>query len=201
MLAFNRKAAEEIGKKIAAVLGLPTFPNARNFHSLAFQLVQPPSRILYDRSDEPFARDLSQFIQNVLRQIWNPAFQAHMYLVFRAELQELERTGSLLDGSDYLTFRRNLSHITLAGEYVKSQGVFPLIHPYFTLFRLFGDSEQQILEDERRLFYVARTRAKEQVWFLTETDRESDFVRELMGTEMPNQSIHLTGKPRRVPGI
>jgi superfamily I DNA/RNA helicase len=78
---------------------------------------------------------------------------------------------------------------------------FPLIHSDFTLFRLFGDSEQQILEDERRLFYVALTRAKEQVWFLTETDRESDFVREIMGTEMPNQSVHLTGSSPRVPGM
>jgi DNA helicase-4 len=78
---------------------------------------------------------------------------------------------------------------------------FPLIHPDFTLFRLFGDSEQQLLEDERRLFYVALTRAKEQVWFLTETDRESDFVREIMGTEMPNQSVHLTASSPRVPGM
>jgi superfamily I DNA/RNA helicase len=78
---------------------------------------------------------------------------------------------------------------------------FPLIHPDFTLFRLFGDSEQQILEDERRLFYVALTRAKEQVWFLTETDRESDFVREIMGAEIPNQGIQLTKSLRRVPGM
>jgi DNA helicase-4 len=120
VLAFNRKAAQEIGEKIAADLRLPAFPNARTFHSLAFQLVESRSRILYDRSDEPFASDLSQFIQKVLRRTWNPAFQAQMYRVFRKELQELERTGSLLDDSDYCAFRRNLLHITLAGEYVKS---------------------------------------------------------------------------------
>jgi len=45
-----------------------------------------------------------------------------MYQVFRAELQELAGTGSLLDDRDFLTFRRNLSHITLVGEYVKSRG-------------------------------------------------------------------------------
>ena len=56
VLAFNRKAAQEIRKKIAADLDLPTFPNARTFHSLAFQLVTPTSRILYDKSDEPFAQ-------------------------------------------------------------------------------------------------------------------------------------------------
>ena len=61
------------------------------------------------------------------------------------------------------------------------QGAFPLVHPDYVLFGLFGDTEQQVLEDERRLFYVAATRAREQVWFLTETDRESDFVQELMG--------------------
>jgi DNA helicase IV len=122
VLAFNRKAAEKIGKEIATDLGLLTFANARTFHSLAFQLVQPTSKILYDRSDELFAGELSQFVQHVLRRIWNPAFQAQMYLVFRAELQELERTGSLLDDRDFLTFRRSLSHVTLAGEYVKSQG-------------------------------------------------------------------------------
>jgi DNA helicase-4 len=75
------------------------------------------------------------------------------------------------------------------------QGAFPLVHPDYVLFKLFGDSEQQILDDERRLFYVVVTRAKEQVWFLTETDRESDFVSALMGTMEPNKSIHRTGYP------
>jgi DNA helicase-4 len=78
---------------------------------------------------------------------------------------------------------------------------FRLIHPDFMLFRLFGDSEQQILEDERRLFDVALTRAKDRVWFLTATDRESDFVKEFMETEMPIQSIHLTESSRQVPGM
>ena len=76
------------------------------------------------------------------------------------------------------------------------QGAFPLVHPDYVLFRLFGDSEQQILDDERRLFYVAVTRAKEQVWFLTETDCESDFVSALMKTMWPNKSIHRAESSR-----
>jgi superfamily I DNA/RNA helicase len=72
------------------------------------------------------------------------------------------------------------------------QGAFPLLHPDYVLFKLFGDSDQEILEDERRLFYVAVTRAKEQVWFLTETDRESDFVSALMETMEPSKSVHRT---------
>jgi superfamily I DNA/RNA helicase len=73
------------------------------------------------------------------------------------------------------------------------QGAFPLVHPDYVLFRLFGDSEQHIIEDERRLFYVAVTMAKEQVWFLMETDRESDFVSALMRATKLNKSIHRTG--------
>jgi DNA helicase-4 len=122
VLAFNRKAAQEIGQRIAADLRLPAFANARTFHSLAYQLVQPGSKILCDASDEPFAEDLSSCVRDVLRNIWNPAFQAQMYTLFRSELQEMDRTGTLLNDSDYLVFRRNLPHVTLAGEYVKSAG-------------------------------------------------------------------------------
>jgi hypothetical protein len=68
------------------------------------------------------------------------------------------------------------------------QGAFPLVHPDYVLFGMFGDSEREILEDERRLFYVAITRAREQVWFLTETDRQSNFVSEVMGDRNPDPS-------------
>ncbi len=123
VLAFNRKAAQEIGRRIVADLQLPKFANARTFHSLAFQVVRPTTKILYDNNDETFAADLSQFVQDVLRRInKNSAFWKKMHTVFRAELQELERSGSLLSNSDYLMFRRNLSHITLKNEYVKSTG-------------------------------------------------------------------------------
>jgi DNA helicase-4 len=122
VLAFNREAAKEIRGRIAKDLQLPTFHNARTFHSLAHQLVRPSSDILYDANDETIPGDLSKFVEGVLRSIWNPAFQAEMHVVFRAELQEMERSGSLLSDSDYLTFRRNLSHITLANEHVKSAG-------------------------------------------------------------------------------
>lgn len=122
VLAFNKKAAREIKERITRDLKAIAFPNARTFHSLAYQIVLPTAPILYDKSDEIFARPMSSFIRDLLRRIWNPVFQLQMYLVFRKELKELEATGALLEDAEYLIFRRNYRDISLAGEYVKSFG-------------------------------------------------------------------------------
>ena len=60
-----------------------------------------------------------------------------------------------------------------------TEGVFPLIHPDNALFSLFGQTERDILDEERRLFYVAITRAAEKLYLLTEKDRESPFLKDL----------------------
>jgi DNA helicase-4 len=59
------------------------------------------------------------------------------------------------------------------------EGAFPLLHPDDSLFTIFGQSEIDVLEEERRLFYVAITRAKERLYILTEQGRESPFLQEL----------------------
>lgn len=56
------------------------------------------------------------------------------------------------------------------------EGVFPLMHPDTLLFGMFGDDFVTQAEDERRLFYVALTRAKEKLYLLTEEGRESIFL-------------------------
>ena len=60
-------------------------------------------------------------------------------------------------------------------------GNFPLIHPNNHLFEIFGHTIKDVFDEERRLFYVAITRAKEQLYILTERDRESDFLDVLEG--------------------
>ncbi|MDO8497199.1 MAG: UvrD-helicase domain-containing protein [bacterium] len=47
---------------------------------------------------------------------------------------------------------------------------FPLIHPDSLLFEIFGDSVDKIVDEERRLFYVACTRAKSDLYILYEED-------------------------------
>jgi DNA helicase-4 len=62
------------------------------------------------------------------------------------------------------------------------QRSYPLIHPNWVFTRVLGDSVQKLIGDERRLFYVACTRAVNTLILITESDRESDFLSEIKGT-------------------
>ena len=55
-------------------------------------------------------------------------------------------------------------------------GEFPLIHTDGDLYRIFGQSESDVLAEERRLFYVASSRAKSKLYLLTERGEVSDFI-------------------------
>lgn len=56
-------------------------------------------------------------------------------------------------------------------------GAIPLVHPDNALLNIFGVTSQSVLDDERRLFYVAITRAKDRLFLLTERGNESPFLR------------------------
>ncbi len=60
------------------------------------------------------------------------------------------------------------------------KGSFPLIHPDWIFLRVFGDDLERIVEEERRLFYVALTRATRALIILSESsERESPFLRDI----------------------
>lgn len=56
---------------------------------------------------------------------------------------------------------------------------FPLIHPKWEFFRVLGDGEEMIKAEERRLFYVALTRAKHEVVILSETGVASPYLEDV----------------------
>jgi DNA helicase IV len=56
---------------------------------------------------------------------------------------------------------------------------YPLIHPDLLFSRIFGDSIDKIVDDERRLFYVALTRAKEHLFIVVDGSTIPPFVEEL----------------------
>lgn len=123
VMAFNKNAAVEIRERIRRSYGQPGFVNARTFHSLAFQLVRPQEKLLFDNKSSNITRAMTLFVQQLLKQeIRNPVFIDKAYTFFRKEMREIEQAGLLLDDEDYLNFRRNLRHVTLNGEKVKSAG-------------------------------------------------------------------------------
>lgn len=60
------------------------------------------------------------------------------------------------------------------------EGAYPLIHPTWMFLRVFGDSIEGIEAEERRLFYVALTRAKHSLVILSDNQRqESVYLKEI----------------------
>ncbi len=56
---------------------------------------------------------------------------------------------------------------------------YPLIHPNWVFTRILGDSLEKIIAEERRLFYVALTRAEESLTILTSGRNPSPFIDEI----------------------
>ena len=56
------------------------------------------------------------------------------------------------------------------------QNNYPLIHPNWIFTRVFGDSPEKIEREERRLLYVAMTRAKESLAIITDSLQMSPFL-------------------------
>ena len=60
---------------------------------------------------------------------------------------------------------------------ILSPGDFGKIHPSSQFMRIFGDHPEVLIEDERKLFYVACSRAKEQIIFLSNNQTNiSEFI-------------------------
>ena len=122
ILAFNKAAAAEAKHRVQKVGGIADYENARTFHSLAYQLVKPKKKLLFDAGGNPSGREQSRFAQRMMQRILNPAFKEAMVEFFRKELEQVENIGRDLPPKEYLVFRRALEHVTLKGERVKSNG-------------------------------------------------------------------------------
>ena len=53
---------------------------------------------------------------------------------------------------------------------------YPLIHPHWIFIRVFGTTLEDLIDEERRLLYVAMTRAVDWLFIVTEVERRSPFL-------------------------
>jgi len=74
-------------------------------------------------------------------------------------------------------FKGNQSDVVIVLDATERN--YPLIHPNWIFSRVLGESEAEIVDESRRLFYVALTRAKTELFILTEGDRRSPFLEEI----------------------
>jgi DNA helicase-4 len=79
---------------------------------------------------------------------------------------------------------------------------FPLLHPHRVIFEVFGDTEPELLEDERRLLYVGITRAKHTLYVLTGVkERKTQWANDLAVSEgsweqFPPVGLHVEQSDR-----
>lgn len=63
---------------------------------------------------------------------------------------------------------------------------YPLIHPDWAFSRVLGDCPEKIIKEERRLLYVALTRAVEKLVIITDGRSKSPFLEELERRQFPS---------------
>lgn len=124
ILAFNKKAAVEIGDRVRDAAGIDGFRGARTFHSLAYQLADHAGRnLLFDDGNLGSSRRAqSGFMERLIPKLMNPAFRESLYAFFRRELEQLDQLGANLSEVEYVAFRRAMRDYTLNGDNVKSIG-------------------------------------------------------------------------------
>ena len=74
-------------------------------------------------------------------------------------------------------FKGNQSDVVIVLDATERN--YPLIHPNWIFSRVLGESESAIVDESRRLFYVALTRAKTELFLLTEGNRRTPFLDEI----------------------
>lgn len=114
--------------------------------------------------------------KNVLTDPGGGSVPLDRYLkVLRDRLPESAR--ELLTISTAHGFKGNQCDVVIVLDAMERS--YPLIHPNWIFARVLGESEAEIVDEARRLFYVALTRAKHALFILTETGRQSPFLAEI----------------------
>ena len=123
LLAFNRKAAEEIRQRLTSCLQ-DSIPHVRTFHALAHNLVHP-EKVLFDEPDgeQSQSRALQDIIDHYLRDSnYYNKIRALMMEHFRSDWERIISGGRDKTPDALLRYRRSLTWESLDGKYVKSFG-------------------------------------------------------------------------------
>ncbi len=124
LLAFNRKAAEEMADRLSGIL-TGILPHVMTFHALAYAIVHPEESLLYDEPEgaQSKSRALQTLINDHMR---DPDYRERIRNVmmthFRSDWERIVAGGFERSKEEFLLYRRSLPRETLQGQYVKSFG-------------------------------------------------------------------------------
>jgi len=125
LLAFNKKAVEEIRSRLKDSLG-DEIPHVKTFHSLAFGIVQPLEKMM---SDDPSTenRALSQTVQNLLntelhKSTFLDKIRNLMLEYFRTDWNAITEKSFGIKEKAKLDLQRSMRSETLKNDFVQSYG-------------------------------------------------------------------------------
>ena len=121
LLAFNRKAAEEMQERLTEYLQ-DSIPHVMTFHALAYALVHPNEKILLDNpeGEQSLSRAVQRVIDQHRRANYYNEIRTLMMARFRADWERIVLGGYNSTPEDMLRYRRSLIRESLDGKYVKS---------------------------------------------------------------------------------
>ena len=125
LLAFNRKAANEIAARLKKVCGT-TVPYVMTFHALAHSIVHPTEELIYNDTTEENQGLDNAFSAVIKDRLLDGDFLSEvrklMIAQFKDDWEELVGGGHDFTPKELYRFQKSLARETLRGEYVKSHG-------------------------------------------------------------------------------
>jgi DNA helicase-4 len=126
ILAFNKKAVEEIRERLSKVLSEEQMPHVLTFHALAYRIVRPTEDLIFDEGETKESQVFSTTIQRIIdEELRNGPFEVKlrelMEARWNADLKRIIELGFNLPQEEFLEHRVNLPRTTMNGRRVDTE--------------------------------------------------------------------------------
>ncbi|QYJ04172.1 DEAD/DEAH box helicase [Nocardioides panacisoli] len=123
LVAFNRKAVEEISKRLGEALPKGArLPHVVTFHALAYALLRPEEELVFDDSESLAQSRKVQAVVNDLIVERKDDVRRAMLGHFTDDWKRIQQRGLHMSREEFFASRAEVTRVTLGGEYVKSFG-------------------------------------------------------------------------------
>jgi len=134
ILAFNKKAVEEIRERLMVHLIEEEMPHVLTFHALAYRIVRPDEKLIFDAGDSKEGQVFSSTIQRIIdselqggtlereiRSLMEDRWTMDLNECWHTNLEKIVAGGYDLKKDELLDFRINLPSLTMDGRRMDSE--------------------------------------------------------------------------------
>jgi len=126
ILAFNKKAVEEIRERLSKVLSEEQIPHVLTFHALAYRIVRPEEDLVFDEGETKESQVFSTTIQRIIDDgmrggTLEEKLRELMEARWNADLNRIISLGFNLPQEEFLAHRANLLRTTMNGRRVDTE--------------------------------------------------------------------------------